>query len=88
MDEFKGKIRLLMKARGFSQASLAKELGMSRISLCRYLCGHTDIAGSKIFKLLSILGIADVKKLVDEGLTEAYRTGLKADLPHNNDLAI
>lgn len=60
-----GKIKLIMKYEGFTQGSLAKRLGISRISLNRFLVGSSDMNSEKVIKLLEVLDILQFERLID-----------------------
>jgi transcriptional regulator with XRE-family HTH domain len=51
------KIKFVLRRLGISQALVAEKLGISRISISRYLNGHTDLASEKVFKILALLDI-------------------------------
>jgi len=46
-----------MKDRGMSQRRLGKLAGLTQPTVNRYCCGHCDMTGENLDKLLGVLGL-------------------------------
>ena len=50
-------IKAVMAYRRISQAHVAKECQLSRVTLNRYLNGHSDLYSKKFLKIIGFLGL-------------------------------
>lgn len=80
------RLSLLVKAKGFTQKSIADKMGVSEQALSRYLHGKTAIGADSLEVLLSCLGI-NVEKLVDAEIAKAMKTQEKRSVRKRNLLA-
>lgn len=67
--ELASKISVLAKLKDIKQTNIALKCDLSKITVCRFMRGKTDIKASDFLKLLSMFGI-DVHKQVEEILIE------------------
>lgn len=74
MEPLHSKIARLIKLKNISQSKLARECGVSRPTINRYLNGKNEIRSKDLVKILGILEI-DVEALVNEQIiNEDYKS--------------
>ena len=57
------KLKKAIEVSGLKKSHIAKQLGISRVSLCNALQGKTEVRESQMQKLASLLSLTDEKKL-------------------------
>jgi len=75
--ELRQRIKLLLKASGYTQLSAAKKLGVARITIHRYLNGHTDLKSTDFCNLVKLLGF-DVAEEIEVNLHKVFPKNVKA----------
>ncbi len=69
---FRFNLSKLIEARGFTQRSLATEIGVTPSRLSKYLNGHSDIHSDTLLKLVRTLGIG-IEEWLESILTQSQR---------------